>query len=439
MTAEDAARALRARLPAEQVHTSGPEYESTATVWNAAAVARPAVVVECRSTADVQAAVRAARELGLPLSVRSGGHDWAGRAVADDGITLDLRPLNRVVVDAGRRAAVVGGGALVNDVLAAAEPHGLTAAAGTIGSVGFAGLSLGGGYGPFAGKYGLAADNLLGAEIVLADGEVVLANASRLPDLWWALRGGGGNFGVVTSLGVRLHAAPPITTGPVWYPIADAARVFAAVAEIQATAPDELTVQTGMLAMPDGALCVLVWPTWCGPADPDGFLARLGTPLASQIAPVPSYAAEIAGRDAMFPVGRSVTIRTRSLAAFTPAVVEVLAAQAKTRTSPMSGLSIHHFHGRAARVAAADTPFPLREDHLMVEILGLGEGTDDRAWADATSAALAPHALPGGYANLLGTDVPEQAADAFGQNTSRLRDIKHRYDPDGVFRAIPLA
>ncbi|WP_370936644.1 FAD-binding oxidoreductase [Amycolatopsis sp. cg13] len=437
MTAEDAARALRARLPAEQVHTSGPQYESAATVWNAAVVARPDVVVECRSTADVQASVRVARELGLSLSVRSGGHDWAGRALADGGITLDLRPLNRVAVDAGRRAAVVGGGARANDVLAAAGVHGLTAAVGTIGTVGFAGLALGGGYGPFLGKYGLAADNLLGAEIVLADGEVVLANASRLPDLWWALRGGGGNFGVVTSLGVRLHAAPHITTGPVWYPATEAARVFAAVAEIQAEAPDELTVQTGVLAGADGSLCVLVWPTWCGNADPDGFLARLGPPLASQIAPVSSYAAEIARRDEMFPGGRSVTIRTRSLSAFTPEIASALVRQAEARTSPLSGLSIHHFHGVASRIPVAATPFPLREDHLMVEVLGLGEGNDDRAWADATSAALAPYALPGAYANLLGPDV--SSAEPFGRHTSRLRDIKHRYDPDGVFRAIPLA
>ncbi|WP_409464265.1 FAD-binding oxidoreductase [Amycolatopsis sp. GA6-003] len=436
MTAEDAARALRTRVPAEQVHASGPQYESAAALWNAAVVARPAVVVECRSTADVQASVRAARELGLPLSVRSGGHDWAGRAVVDGGITLDLRPLNRVAVDPGRRAAVVGGGAQANDVLAAAEVHGLTAAVGTIGTVGFAGLSLGGGYGPFLGKHGLAADNLLGAEIVLADGEVVLANASRLPDLWWALRGGGGNFGVVTSLGVRLHAAAPITTGPVWYPAPDAARVFAAAAEIQADAPDELTVQTGVVAGADGSLSVLVWPTWCGPADPDGFLARLGTPLAAQIETVSSYAAEIARRDAMFPGGRSVTIRTRSVPAFTPEVVSVLTAQAEARTSPLSGLSIHHFHGAAARISAAETAFPLREDHLLVEVLGMGEGIDDRAWADATSAALAPYALPGAYANLLGPDVP--SADPFGRNTGRLRDIKHRYDPDGVFRAIPL-
>lgn len=436
MTAEDAARALRARLPAGQVHTSGPQYESAAAVWNAAVVERPAVVVECRSTADVQASVRAARELGLPLSVRSGGHDWAGRAIADGGITLDLRPLNRVSVDPGRRAAVVGGGARANDVLAGAEAHGLTAVVGTIGTVGFAGLALGGGYGPFLGKYGLASDNLLGAEIVLADGEVVVANASRLPDLWWALRGGGGNFGVVTALGVRLHEAPQITTGPVWYPASDAARVFAAVAEIQADAPDELTVQTGVLAGADGSLCVLVWPTWCGPADPDGFLARLGPPLASQIEPVSSYAAEIARRDAMFPNGRSVTIRTRSLPAFTPEAASVLASAAEARTSPMSGLSIHHLHGLAARISTADTAFPVREDHLMVEILGLGEGNDDRAWADATSAALAPYALPDAYANLQGPDVP--SANIFGLNSARLRDVKHRYDPDGVFRAIPL-
>ncbi|WP_156096839.1 FAD-binding oxidoreductase [Amycolatopsis jejuensis] len=439
MTAENAvAELLRAGLAADQVHTTGPGYDTAVALWNGAAVQKPAVVVECRSTADVQAAVRGAREAGLPLSVRGGGHDWAGRALADGGITLDLRPLDSVVIDAERLTAVVGGGARANDLLGAAGKHGLTPITGAIGAVGVTGLVLGGGYGPLSGKYGLAADNLLGAEVVLADGTVVRADAGNEPDLWWALRGGGGNFGVVTSLELRLHAVPQITTGMILYPIADAAGVFARLAEVQATGPDELTVQSGVVSAPDGSPSVLVWPTWCGPADPDGLAARLGTPLLSTVAPVESYAAEIAGRDPMFPNGLSIVIRTRSLAKYTPDIAEVLVAQTEKRTSPQSSLSVHHFHGAAARVPVADTPFGLRENHLMVEVIGMGPDTDDRPWADATSAALAPHALPGGYANLLGPDVPDQVADAYGPNAARLREIKQRFDPDGVFSAIPL-
>ncbi|MER8158306.1 FAD-binding oxidoreductase [Streptomyces sp. NPDC094472] len=170
----------------------------------------------------MQAGVRAAREFGLPLSVRGGGHDWAGRALSDQGLTLDLTPMSSVHVDAAARRATVAGGARANHVLTAAGPYGMVAATGTIGTVGMAGLPLGGGYGPLSGRFGLSVDNLAGAEVVLADGSVVWADAERDPDLFWALRGGGGNFGVVTSMEIRLHAVPTVVTGMVIYPLRQA-------------------------------------------------------------------------------------------------------------------------------------------------------------------------------------------------------------------------
>jgi FAD/FMN-containing dehydrogenase len=317
-------RALRLRLPAGQVHVSGSGYADGVALWNGAVKHRPAVLLSCTSTDDVVVGVRTAREFGLPLSVRSRGHDYAGRALVDGGLTLDLRPMHSVRVDPEARIAEVGGGASANHLLAAADEHGLVAATGTIGAVGVAGLTLGGGYGPLAGRVGLAADNLLAAELVTADGSVVRTDARRDPDLLWALRGGGGNFGVVTSMTVRLHAVPAVVTGMVLYPWKQAGQVLERVREAQQDGPDDLTIQVGAIIAPDGSPALLVLPTWSGDVatgmDASGpvlALGRLGDPLLAQL-DAASYAATVAGRDAMFPDGRHVTIRTRDLSAPLP-------------------------------------------------------------------------------------------------------------------------
>ncbi|MDF5754669.1 FAD-binding oxidoreductase [Spongiactinospora sp. TRM90649] len=446
-TIADAVAALRALIPGERVVIDGPSYVTATSLWNGAVAHRPAVVVLCTEASDVRAGVRVAREHGLPLSVRGGGHDWAGRALRDGGLTLDLTRLRQVRIDADRRRAQIGGGATANDLLAAAEPAGLIAATGTIGSVGMVGLTLGGGYGPLAGRAGLAADNLLGAEIVLADGSLVRVDAEHEPDLLWALRGGGGNFGVVTSATIRLHAVPSVVTGLILYPWAQAEHVFGLLREILPACPDELTVQTGVVAGPDGGPVVLVMPTWSG--DPgvaeDDYgpmiaLTRLGTPLMTQLDVTP-MAAVLAGRDQMFPAGRHVVIRTRSVPGLTAPVTDVLTAHGGALTSPMSALGLHHFHGAAARVPVADTAFGLREPHLMAEIIAIWpDGNDEphRSWARDASAALAPHALPGGYVNLLGPDTADQIPHAYGVNAARLLAVKAAVDPDAVFAAIPL-
>ncbi|GAA1084424.1 FAD-binding oxidoreductase [Streptomyces javensis] len=276
--------ALRRLLPADRVITGGPGYAAGTALWNGAVSSRPAILLRCTSTAEVRAGVRTAREFGLPLSVRSGGHDWAGRALSDDGLTLDLTPMRSVHIDAGARRATVAGGARAHHVLAAADRYGLVAATGTIGTVGMAGLTLGGGYGPLGGRFGLAADNLTGAEVVLADGSVVWTDAEREPDLFWALRGGGGNFGVVTSMEIRLHAVPTVVTGMVLYSLRQAPKVFARLEDVLSDCPDALTVQTGVIDGPQGKPMAMLWPTWSGepavgtdPAGPVRRLTRLGT------------------------------------------------------------------------------------------------------------------------------------------------------------------
>jgi hypothetical protein len=400
--------------------------------------------MRCQTHADVQAAVRAARTHGLPLSVRGGGHDWAGRALRDGGLVIDLSGMREVMLDSAARVATVAGGARAADVIAAAAPYGLAAATGTVGNVGMTGLTLAGGYGPLSGMHGLALDNVVGAVVVLADGRLVKTDAENEPELFWALRGGGGNFGVVVALDIRLHPINTVLGGFIVFPWSQAIDVLGGYDDIAVSAPDELTVQPGIVSAPDGSPAVLVSPTWCG--DPDQGekmverLHGLGTPLVSQVARVP-YGDLLKQFDPFVLNGQHYAARTRSVERVTPAVTAELIAAGEDRTSPLSGIFIHHFHGAAARVPLEETAFGLRRDHRMIEIVAQwdpGDGTAHRAWTDQVSSALAPFALPGGYPNMLGPDDRAQIAKAYGSNTERLQTAKRRYDPDGIFTAQPL-
>ncbi|MFC5827358.1 FAD-binding oxidoreductase [Nonomuraea insulae] len=438
---------LRRTIREGRVATTGPDYDAGRTIWNGAVSARPGVIVRCADPAEARAAVLAARESGVPLAVRGGGHDWAGRSLSDGGLTIDLSGLRRVTVDPVAEVAEVSGGATAADLVRAAQPFGLTAATGSAGSVGMAGLTLGGGYGPLSGRFGLALDNLLSADLVLADGSVVTADAEREPDLFWALRGGGGNFGLVTSMRVRLHAVPTLLSGMVLFPWDQAGDVLAGLSDVLAESADELTVQFGVLSGPDGKPVVFLSPTWSGDdaAAGERALARLdtlGTPLVSQFAPttMPELLAAI---DAQFPFGRHVEIRPRSVPSLTSGVRDTLSLAGPTLTSPHSAISVHSLHGAAARVPVTETAFGNRDPHLMIEIIALWEpgdtrAADHRAWAGNLTSALEPDALPGGYPNLLGKDEVAQIAHAYGPNTERLLAMKRRFDPDNVFRAIPL-
>lgn len=442
----DAARELLTRLDPEQVLTDGPGYQQGTRLWNGAVRHRPALIVRPRTPAQVQAAVRAARDNGLPLSVRGGGHDWAGRSLRPGGLVVDLSAMRQVVVEPRTRTAVVQGGATAGDVVTAAAPYGLCPATGTVAGVGMTGLTLAGGYGPLNGRAGLALDNLLAADVVLADGRLVSAGPDREPELYWALRGGGGNFGAVTSLRIRLHPVPRIVAGLITYPLSRAARVWERLDAFLAAAPDELTVQSGFVSGPDGSPVLFLAPVWSGDTDRGEAavspLQRLGPPLAAQTAPMP-LARMLRLNERWAPAGRHYAIATRTLTRFTPGATARLAEAAATRTSPLTGISVHHFHGAATRVPLESTAFGLRRDHFVVEIVAVWQPGDERAahhraWADATSDALAPHALPGGYANLLGPDAHDRAAHAYGPHTGRLLAAKKRYDPDRVFTATPL-
>jgi len=433
----------RVALPGDELYDDG------CRAWNGAVRRHPAIVAFCEQPEDVQAAVRAARRHGLPLSVRGGGHDWAGRALRDDGLVIDLTGMRDVVVDPQARVATVAGGARVRDVAAAAGAHGLVAALGNCGTVGMAGLTLGGGYGPLSGTCGLAADNLLGADIVLADGRRVTTGPDAAPDLYWALRGGGGNFGVVTSLRVRLHPARDMLAGSVVYKWNEAGEVLRRYAAFAATAPDELGVPVGVMSGPDGEPVIMVVPLWNGERCQGERIMEevraFGTPQSAQVGPA-TYTDMLSQFDAWVEAadGCHWELRTRWLPALTVGAADAIVAAKARAGSPYCSVFWHHFHGAATRMAPDGAAFGLRHEHLMVEIVaGWKPDEDDgeahRRWAQDLWQSLAPFALPGGYANLLGPDDREQAAGAYGGNAARLRVLKRRFDPDWVFAsAIPL-
>ncbi len=279
-------RSLRQQLPGRISLPGDRRYTTATSIWAKPVNRRPRAVVHCRTAGDVQVAIRAARDHGLSLSVRGGGHDWAGRALCD-GIVIDLAEMNGVIADAANLTVKISGSARASDVVDVTDPLGLAVVTGSAGVVGMTGLTLGGGYGPLIGRFGLALDNMLAAEVVLADGRVVFASPETEEELFWALRGGGGNFGVVTSMVHRLHDVPSVHSGLLIYPFAEAKAVMERCAEIAASAPEELTVQVVLVIGPDGTPVVLIAPTWCGePALGEMRVApflKLGTLLAGNI------------------------------------------------------------------------------------------------------------------------------------------------------------
>lgn len=447
---------LAARLTGHLVLPEGASFEQVRALWNGAVHTRPAAIVRCATAQDVLHTVRFAHAHGCALSVRGGGHDFAGRALCEVGVVIDCSLMRAVTIDPEARTARVQAGATAGDLIHAAQSFGLATTTGTVSTVGLAGLTLGGGYGPLMGQYGLVADNLLSAQVVTADGHLVTASATEHAGLLWGLRGGGGNFGVVVALEYRLHPITTVWSGLLLYPMEQASAILRECSEFLTTAPDELTIQSGFFQMPDSGpdnLPVLfLSPTYCGPVEEGeralAALRSLGKPLADQIQPV-AYGALITAIDALFPKGRHYFLQTRSLEGLRPETIGVLIEGARQFSAPYSAFSVHHFHGAASRVVLSEAAFAPRRDHLMVEIVAGWQPQVPAAahvdpkedqqqhtrWAQDVSRALAPYALTGGYINLLDVGEQERVPLAFGANYERLLALKRRYDPDDVFQS----
>jgi FAD/FMN-containing dehydrogenase len=423
-------------------------YAAATAIWAKRVGPMPRAIAHCQATEDVQSAIRAARDCDLPLSVLGGGHDWAGRALCD-GLVIDLGGMNNVEAYLENCTARIGGGARASDVAKKTDPLGLAAVTGTVGAVGMAGLTLGGGYGPLIGRFGLALDNLLAAEVVLPDGRVVLAKPDNEPELFWALRGGGGNFGVVTIMHHSLHYLPSVRSGMLIYPFTEASTVLGGCAELAASAPEALTVQVGLVVGPDGTPVVFVIPTWCG--DPGAGEARvapflkLGTLLGGRVDTAP-YGSSLSVFDPFLVNGRRTFMETCWLPALDSAGIDVMIQTMATVASPVCTIFTHEFKGAATRVPLETTAFGLRRDHVLIDIVATcADGSNQleeqqhHQWALTTRHTFDAIALPGGYPNLLTGDDPARASKSYGPNAERLIRAKQHYDPDNVFRStIPL-
>jgi hypothetical protein len=438
---------LRSVMRGRVVAPEDQAYDVARRIWNGAVDHRPILIASCETVDDVQAAVRAARKYRIPLSVRGGGYDWTGRSVRHHGLVIDLSTMKRVVVDEQTQTAELQGGATAGDLVAAAAPYGLTAVVGTLSKIGMAGFTLAGGYGPLSSRFGLALDNLIGAELILSDGCCARADTSENPDLFWALRGGGGNFGVVTSMHVRLHPVRKVLAGKVLFPWSNARSVLSGYAEMMASAADEFAMTVGVTTGPDGSPAVFMAPYWSGDMvqghEIMAGLQRLGSPVMADVGPM--TCGDVFGLfEASAPAGRYYAQQTRWLAEITPETIANVIAVGGERTSPFSLVALQSFHGAASRISLQSTAFGLRRKHFLASIVAAWEATDrdnggkHRLWAQDASKKLAFSALPGGYPNLLGPDERVQIAAAYGSNADRLRDMKRRFDAENVFTATPL-
>lgn len=389
-------------------------YSEACRIWNGAVRHEPALVVRCKSASDVQSVVRTARAHRFPISIKGGGHDWCGRGIADSALVLDLSGMRDIAVDRHKHEVTFSGGALAADVVAVAESVGLSVVTGYSGMIGLAGLLLGGGYGPLTTRLGLASDSLLEAQVVLDDGRLVTANESINADLFWALRGGGGNFGVVTSMRVQAHVIQTIVSGFIMFPWSDVESALRGYADMMLSAPPELSVAAVLSVAPNGDPTILLAPTWTGePEQMTHIVARLasfGSPLRTQIAPT-KIGAMLSGYDDVQVVnGRHNAVHTRWLSKLDSDVISTLKEAFESRTSRFSSVVLHHFHGAGSRVAPESTAFGMRTEHFTALIYSTWLEEQDldhkrhAAWGASLSTRLSQSALPGGICKRAGTE-----------------------------------
>jgi FAD/FMN-containing dehydrogenase len=447
-TTIEAIHGFRGRL----IRADHDDYDDARSVWNGAIDRRPRLIARCAGAADVAAAVRFAREHDLEIAIRGGGHNVAGTAVCDDGIVIDLSAMRGVRVEAAGRRAWVQGGALWGDVDHETQAHGLATTGGIVSHTGVAGLTLGGGVGWLMRKHGLTVDNLLAAEVVTADGERLRASEDEHPDLFWALRGGGGNFGVVTAFEFRLHpVGPDVLAGPILWDAADAGAVLRFYRDFIREAPDEVgTVVRFGAAPPLPAIpealhwrpVVMVGACYAGPMEAGERhlrpLRAARAPLLDLVGPTP-YTGFQSAIDSTVIHGWNYYWKSTHLPELRDELIDVLAAHAFACSSPRSYVALFHLQGAVSRVAEGATAFGNRQAAHAITLDGAwrpGEefGERDTAWAREFFAALGRF-REGVYVNFLGGDEgPGRVREAYGRAVyDRLVEVKNAYDPDNVF------
>jgi FAD/FMN-containing dehydrogenase len=416
-------------------------YEEARKVHNGLIDKRPAVIARCRGTADVVEAVRFAREAGLEISVRGGGHSVSGKAVSDGGLMIDLAEMKGIYVDPAGRTVRAQGGVTWGELNQESALYGLATTGGVVSTTGIAGLTLGGGLGWLNGVYGLAVDNLLSVELVTASGDVLHVSEGSEPDLFWALRGGGGNFGVATWFEYRLHSLAQVVGGIVAHPFDAAGDVLRAFREL--SQPDELWVVAGLTHAPDGSGAKMAAFVVCHAgsveqADKDlrPFL-EFGSPIMSDVGPIP-YPVVNTFFDEGFPRGALNYWKSSFVRELSDEAIDELVERFAAAPSPMSAVVVEYFHGAVCSVGVSETAVPHRKPGYNLGIFA--EWTDPAttdenvAWARETYAAMEPYRSQLRYVNYLDSDdVGDAVRDAYGPNYDRLVEVKRRYDPENVF------
>ena len=437
---------LRAQMAGSVLSSSDAGYDEARRVHNGLIDRRPALVARCHGTADVQAAIRFGRERGLEIAVRGGAHNVAGNATCDGGLVIDLSPMRAVHVDVRARRARAQGGATWGNYNGETQLHGLASTGGVVSTTGVGGLTLGGGLGWLMGKHGLAVDSLRAVELVTANGDIVRASAEEHPDLFWAVRGGGGNFGVATWLEFEVYpVGPTVTGGLVAHPFAAARDVLRFYREFTASLPDELTAFAGVLHAPDGSGTKLAAIIVChaggleAGAKAVAPVKAFGAPVMDVIGPMP-YTAVNTLFDAGFPRGALNYWKSNFLTGLEDKAIDTIIERFGNTPSTMNALLLEHFHGAATRVGSTETAFPHRS--VGYNFLTVAEWVDADAtaanvrWARDTYAAMTPQFAAGRYVNYLNADELAEGsavAAAFGPNRKRLQEVKRRYDPENVF------
>jgi FAD/FMN-containing dehydrogenase len=444
-------RDLVSRFGGRLLRPGDPGYDDRRQIWNGAIDRRPALIARCSGPGDVRTAIRYARRTGMEVAVRGGGHSFPGHSAVDGGLVIDLSKLTRIQVDPARRTVRAQAGALLGDLDRVTQPHGLAVPSGIVTHTGIAGLTLGGGIGWLMRKHGLTIDNLLSVKLVTASGEVVTASATENADLFWGVRGGGGNFGVVVEFAYRAQpVGPTVLAGPILWSLADSPKVTRFYRDWIAEAPDELTTMVvhrrapAIPAVPadlHGKPVVLVIACWAGdPVEGERVLTplrRFGTPLLDLCGPKP-YLDHQAMFDPSYPAGRWYYFRSADLTSLSDGAIDALVAGAGEIESPHTSIPMFHLGGAVARVDEDDTAFNGRHAAHTVNLAASTEGAAgfdaERDWLERTWDGLQPHSTTT-YVNFLMDEGTDRIRNAYGPTKyARLQALKDAYDPDNMFR-----
>jgi hypothetical protein len=432
---------FREQLDGELLTPGDREYDAARQIWNAMIDRRPALIARCTRREDVQHAVAFARDHDLLLSIRGGGHNIAGLALCDDGLAIDLSRMKTVDVNVARKTVQAQGGVTWGEFDRTTQAHGLATTGGAVSTTGIAGLTLGGGFGWLMSRYGYTIDNLLSADVALADGRLMTASEEENPDLFWALRGGGGNFGIVTSFEYRLHDVAQLLSGVIAHPLNRLPQLLAFYRDFVSSAPDELTLYAASMSLPTGDRVCALLPVWCGDlAEGERRLAPVrafGSPLFDTVQPQP-YVAVQTMLDAAVPYGRHNYWKSSFLRDVPDEAAAVLAEYAQRSTSPYSLMLLEHVHGAPTRVPRDATAFSIRDQLFHCIALASWDPGDDAAphvgWARELWTAVQPWSAGRVYGNILGYDESSRLREAYGDNYERLARLKAVFDPSNLFR-----